>query len=101
MARFEKKTPSGSGYSGYPPGMVPGMRKCRITLAAVAGMVPVPGMRKCRIESLWRLWTGPRVVARLEEHRVLLGLLACTAHPARAGQGISSRSHSHSHSYTT
>ena len=27
-----KKTPlRGSGYSGYPPGMVPGMRKCRIT----------------------------------------------------------------------
>ena len=26
------KTPfSGSGYSGYPPGVVPGMRKCRIT----------------------------------------------------------------------
>ena len=25
-----KKTPlSGSGYPGYPPGMVPGMRKCR------------------------------------------------------------------------
>ena len=27
-----KKTPlSGSGYSGYPPGMVPGMRKRKIT----------------------------------------------------------------------